>query len=131
MEANLVSMNDFVTEHNDVVSRIITLQEPTFEVLANIDGEKNFISGIFPDIILLDKKSKQPVFIIEVRRNGQIQSCIQQWYTISNLPATLYIVVPENDLSRAKLVATSMGLSAKFGTYKYENNTVTSIHFES
>ena len=131
MESNTITMNAYLQEHDDVVRAIIKAQEPTFEILSNIDGEKNFISGVFPDIILLDKSTKQPVFIIEVKKNGQIQGCLQQWNTISNLPATLYVVVPESDLSGAKLVATSIGLKAKFGTYRYENNIVTSTHFES
>jgi hypothetical protein len=130
MESNTIRMSDKFTEHDEVVRKIIAAQQ-SFEILTNIDGEKNFISGVFPDIILLDKTTKQPVFIIEVKRNGQIQGCLQQWNTISNLPATLYIVVPESDLSGAKLVATSIGLKAKFGTYKYETNIVTSIQFES
>jgi len=130
MAANADTMNDIIIEHNTVVRYMIKLLEPNYVILTNIDGEKNFLSGIFPDIILLDKVTKQPVFIIEVRRNGQIQSCLQQWKTISNLPATLYVIVPENDLSGAKLVATSIGLNTKFGVYTYNNNQVTSFKFE-
>jgi hypothetical protein len=124
-------MADHTREHDDVVRRIIELQESHFEVLNNLKGENNFLSGIFPDVILLDKISKQPVFIIEVKRNGQVSNCLQQWKNIANIPATLYIIVPEAEISSAKLIGTTLGIKAKFGTYGYENDTVTSVHFES
>lgn len=132
METNTITMSDAFIEHDNVVREIARLQQgDRFEVLTNIDGEKNFISDIFPDIILLDKASKLPTFIIEVKRNGFIAPCLQQWKAIASIPATLYIVVPEHDLPQAKLMAATIGLKSKFGTYKYENEKVTSVHFES
>jgi hypothetical protein len=116
-------MESATIEHDKVVHFISEHQKDRFEVLTNFNGEQNFIGNMYPDIILVDSISKQPVFVIEVKRNGEIARCIQQWQSFSRLPATLYIVVPESDLSTAKLVAATHGVNAKFGYYTYDPNT--------
>ncbi len=117
------------TEQYSVVKHIEKILSPNFKVVTNIGAEQHYIGGFFPDIIVMDKKD-DVLFAIEVRRNGQVSNCIQQWKSASNLPATLYIVVPEAELDNAKGIAALNGLKAKFGTYKIgTDKNVESVKF--
>lgn len=91
-----------------------------YNILLNVDDEKHFIGNVFPDIILLDKKVNTPLFVIEIRRNGKIASCMQQWKSHPKIAATLYFVVPQVDLENAKSIAAVSGINAKFGYYTIE-----------
>jgi hypothetical protein len=94
-----------------------------FNILNNLEGEKHYIGSIFPDIIFKDKASDTPRFIIEIKKNGGIAQCLQQWKSASVIPAVLYIIVPENELATAKSVAQVVGLQVRFGTYTVNNTT--------
>lgn len=111
-------MSSEISTHDKVVLKIEELTSGHYNVLSNRMGEKHFIGQIFPDIILSDKVTNKPLFIIEVRNNGNIAQCIQQWKLATSIPATLYIVVPEEELQTAKTVAEVVGLQMKFGFYK-------------
>ena len=110
--------NTPIDERFNVVSAIRDGNSATYEVLTNLEKDAHYVGHMFPDLILLDKVTKLPVFIIEVKKNGNIAQCIQQWKTVTSIPATLYIVVPELDLSNAKSIAEVVGLKTKFGSYK-------------
>ena len=113
-------MENLISEHDKVVAFIRDIQSPHFKVLDNLGGDKNYIAQLFPDIILINKNTEEPAFIIEVKRNGNIAQCIQQWNSVPSIPATLYIIVPETDLATAKSVAQVVGLQTKFGTYSID-----------
>jgi len=117
--------------HDKVVCRIRDGNKERFAVLDNLAGEKNFISGIFPDLIFQDKTSGETLFVVEVKKNGNIAQCLQQWKTIPNIPIILYLIVPEDELSNAKSIAQVIDIPVRFGTYKLdgENNEVT-IRYE-
>ncbi|MEJ0056268.1 MAG: hypothetical protein WDN75_11780 [Bacteroidota bacterium] len=117
--------NNPIDERFSVISAIRDGNQATYEVLTNLDKDVNYIGQIFPDLILRDKTTKLPVFIIEVKRNGQVAQCIQQWKSAPSIPATLYIVVPETELQNAKSVASVVGLQTKFGWYKVTSAGVT------
>jgi hypothetical protein len=109
-------MADF-NEHDAVVRYLIEANDARYKVLSNLEEKKHHVAGMFPDILLRDKADKNLLFIMEVKRNGEIGLCIQLWKTIKPLPAVLYIIVPESDLDNAKANAQLAGLPAKFGTY--------------
>ncbi len=111
-------------EHDDVVRYLCETNNTRYKALNNLEGEKHNISGLFPDIIIQDANNNL-LFIIEVKKNGNIAQCIQQWKNVPEIPAFLYIVVPEGDLSNAKSIAQVVGLQAKFGSYKIENGQIT------
>lgn len=119
------------TEQHAVVQAIEKMLVSHYTVVSNIAQEQHYIGGFFPDIIVMDKISGNVLFAIEVRKNGQVSHCIQQWKSVTpNLPATLYIVVPESELSNAQGIAAVNGLKAKFGTYKMGvNGSVESVKF--
>lgn len=119
----------FKEEHDKVVRYIITKNAPRYTVLDNLEGEKNFVSGIFPDLIMQDKLGNT-LFIIEVKRNGGIAQCLQQWKTVASIPAVLYLIVPEAELTNAKSVAQAVGLSVRFGSYKINEANEVTVKYE-
>lgn len=123
-------MTTEITEHDKVVAKIRDSNSAQFKVLANLGEEQNYIGQMFPDLIFLDKTTEKPLFIIEVRKNGNIAPCIQQWKSALSIPATLYIIVPEPDMPTAKSVAQVVGLQTRFGHYTIDNNDNIIIKFE-
>jgi hypothetical protein len=117
-------------EHDAVVRTLCDSNNARFKVLCNVEQESYHIAGLFPDIILQDKNSDSALFIIEVRKNGGIATCLQQWKNIPKIPAVLYIVVPENDLSNTRAIAQVIGIQVKFGSYKIESNGVATVKYE-
>lgn len=114
------------SEHDRVVSYIRDQFQKRYKVLTNLDDERNYIANIFPDLILINNETDKPDFIIEVKKNGSIAPCLQQWKSLPSIPATLYIVVPVSDLKTAQSVAQVVGLQMRFGTYQIdENNNLT------
>jgi hypothetical protein len=117
-------------EHDKVVENIRDANTGSFNVLTNLVGEQHYIGSIFPDLILKDKTNDIPVFIIEVKKNGNIATSMQQWKSAPSIPATLYFVVPESDLASAKSIAQVIGLQSRFGSYKILDNGSISVDYE-
>lgn len=118
-------MENTLSEHDLVVKTICDANNLHYKVLCNLDKEEYYIAQMFPDIILLDKAGEKPVFIIEVKKNGNIAKCIQQWKSVPSIPATLYVIVPETEETNARAIADVVGLSFRLGTYAINNNQVT------
>ena len=115
-------------EHDNVVNHIANNNKHAYEVLSNVDKEEHYISSVFPDLILLNKETKKPVIIIEVKRNGGIANCMQAWKNVPNLPATLWFIVPELELPNAKQIAQVIGLKARFGKYTLKDGNVNVVY---
>jgi len=118
-------MDTKISEHDRVVEALKRSNSAKYDVLANLGKEEHYIGQIFPDLILLDKITNKPVFIIEVKKNGLVAQCIQQWKAMPSIPATLYIVVPEAEIQNAKSIAEVVGLQTKFGIYTMGEDSVT------
>ena len=117
-------------EHDDVVAYICSNNAAKFNVLNNLGIEKNHVSGLYPDIIIKNKTDEDIYrFIIEVKKNGGIASCLQQWKNTTNIPCVLYIIVPETDLPNAIKIAGTIGIQVKFGSYKIEQSVI-SVKYE-
>lgn len=116
-------------EHDKVVRALSEANKQKYTVLSNIDGEEHHVAGIFPDLLLKDSANNL-IFIIEVKKNGNIAPCLQQWKSVSKMPAILYLIVPETDLSNAKSIAQVIGLQVKFGSYKIDHNNKVVIKYE-
>ncbi len=123
-------MNTPINEHDSVVALIRDTNAAKFKVIANLGEDKYYIGQMFPDLILLDKESDTPVFIIEVKKNGGIAHCLQQWKSQVSIPATLYIIVPETDLANAKSIAQIIGLQTRFGAYTISENGNVTVRYE-
>lgn len=123
-------MDTPISEHDRVVSVIGEANSKQYKVLSNAGKEENYIVQMFPDLILIDKTTDKPVFIIEVKKNGNIAQCIQQWKAVPSIPATLYIVVPKTDLANAISIAQVVGLKTKFGSYYFDENNNVVIKYE-
>jgi hypothetical protein len=126
---SIQTMEALKQEHDSVVKYIENIQKVAFDVLTNIDSPQYNIGGILPDMILIDKNTKLPAFIIEVKRNGDISKCILLWKTIPQ-QITLYIIVPTSDLVQAKSFAIVNGLKVRFGNYDYADGNVINVNFE-
>jgi hypothetical protein len=119
-----------INEHDIVVAAIRDANSARFTPLTNVGGEQHFIAQMFPDIILMDKATNRPAFIIEVKKNGSIAQCIQQWKSVISIPATLYIVVPQSDLPTAKSILQVVGLQARVGSYSIDANNHVTVNYE-
>lgn len=120
------------SEQFNVAQRIREQFAPRFDVLVNSDAEEHFIGQMFPDVILLDKQTKNPLFIIEIKRNGTTAACMKQWKSQPHIPATLYMVVPKTELENAKSMSAYLGLNTRFGYYSInpETKEVTELTFD-
>jgi len=121
---------DNKTEHDIVVANIRDVLSVNYKVLTNLGVEQNHIGQMYPDAIIFDKVTDRPIFIIEVRKNGTIAPCIQQWKSAQTIPAILYIIVPETDLPTAKSVAQVVGLKLRFGSYKIDSDNKATVNYE-
>lgn len=122
-------MSTEVSETARVIADLVKLYSQRYIVLANIEKDEHFIAGAFPSVILLDKETKKPQFILEVKRNGSIAQCIQQWKTQTTIPANLFIIVPESDLPNAQSVAQVVGLRNRFGIYWFDEKGEAKIKY--
>jgi len=123
-------MIELNTEQYKVANLIKDRFDEDFDILINLENEEHYLGNMFPDIILLNKVTKTPLFVIEIRKNGRISECMKQWVN-SNIPATLYIVVPQKELSNAKSIATVIGLKSRFGWYSIDNEgNISDLIFE-
>jgi len=119
------------TEQFKVAQKIKEQFQSRFEVLINLDTEEHFIGTMFPDMVFVDKKTKTPLFIIEIKKNGRIAACMNAWKAATKIPATLYIIVPQLELQNAKSIATVTGVNARFGYYTLDKNgDVLAVTFE-
>jgi hypothetical protein len=119
------------TEQHLVSLKIKELFSSRFEIISNVDSEEYFIGTRFPDMLFLDKKTKSPLYIIEIKKNGAISQCVEQWKKQTTVPATLYIIVPQGELEKAKSVAAITGLNARFGYYTVgENSVISNVIFQ-
>jgi hypothetical protein len=119
------------SEQFKVATKIKELFQNRFDLLVNVDKEEHFIGTMFPDIVFLDKKTKLPLFIIEIKKNGRIATCMQQWKSQPKIPATLYVIVPQSELQNAKSIAAVTGLNTRFGYYTLTaNGDVLNVIFE-
>jgi len=124
------TMDAPVNEHDLIVANIANANKDTYKILSNTGKDDYYVGSMFPDLILVDKTTDKPVFIIEVKKNGNIAQCIQQWKAVSSIPATLYIVVPLTDLPNAKAIAQVVGLNTRFGSYTIDDKNKIIVKYE-
>lgn len=113
-----------INEHDKVVKYLEKSFSNSYTVCSNLGKEEYFISSIFPDLILKNKQTGTIMFIIEVKKNGEVAKCLQQWKTVNNIPAILYLFVPALELSNAKAVAQAIGIQVKFGSYEFVEDEI-------
>ncbi|MFN8277898.1 MAG: hypothetical protein U0T84_10455 [Chitinophagales bacterium] len=111
------------SEQHKVAEKIRSMFVNRFDALVNVDKEEHYIGTMFPDMILVDKKTKSPLFIIEIRNNGQIAACMNAWKAAPAISATLYIIVPKEEFEKSKSMATVIGVRSRFGYYIIDKNT--------
>jgi len=116
--------------HDNVVRYICEQNKNRFEVLNNLKNEEVFVGGLFPDIIFKDKATGKLKFILEVKRNGGIAQCLQQWKTAPVTSAILYIIVPKDELSNAKSIAQVVGIPVRFGYYEIKKTGEVIVKYE-
>jgi hypothetical protein len=129
MVESTATANTNKNDHDAVVRKLAEANKKKYTVLTNLDGEQHHVAGLFPDLLLKDSADNL-IFIIEVKRNGGISQCLQQWKNVQKLPAVLYIMVPEEDLNNAKQIAQVVGLPVKFGSYKIDSSGGVSVKYE-
>lgn len=120
-------MVDYLEEIKSVVFYIENTMKERFQVLSNVDIEQFHIGDKYPDLILLDKESRKPRFAIEVSKNGQISSSLEKWKNIS-IPATLYLIVPKQDLENAKNISSVIGVNTRFGYYTIHEDKIDVVY---
>jgi len=102
------------------------LDKTNHDIYINPGQQKNtHINNYYPDIIITDKNSKAPKFIIEVETPDSINfNETTQWKSYSTLGGLFYLLVPLNLKNQAELLCRQQGIKARFGTYHIENNQI-------
>ena len=117
------------TEREIAQALIPKLNDKAFDIYSNIDGQRVSINGLWPDIVLAAKGTNTVKFIMEIKSTYN-QESVSQWKSyISNISATLYLVVPEETLSRYKNLCNMNDLSVRFVAFKM-NNGIYTFDFE-
>ncbi|MCK5319863.1 hypothetical protein KAJ61_00555 [Candidatus Parcubacteria bacterium] len=121
-----------MNEHDLVIDFIKNRLNGRFDILTNAGQSKNFhIGGIFPDVIVREKESKEILFVMEVETESSIATSVGQWKNYKILPGTFYIIVPEEKIGEVKTLVAASGVNAKFGYYiKSKNNEITRVIYE-
>jgi len=97
-----------------------------YNVYTNPNGEHNTRLGdSYPDIILTPQNSNTVQFIIEVETSDSVnENEIPQWREYSSLGGIFYLLVPIQDLARAKQLCVANTITARFAYYVVENNAI-------
>ncbi len=108
--------------HDRVVRAIKgNLNNKTYDVYINPGQEKNAgIGDNYPDVIMTDKGKNSVRFILEVEVASSVtqDEAEKQWKKYATeISATLYLVVPENSLEKAKKLCQNNNINARFATY--------------
>ena len=105
-----------------------------YKVLTNVRGSRDWhIGDLFPDIIILSRDNDAVLFIVEVETADSIadKETVQQWKKYASLPGTFYAIVPNHELEKAKNLASLNDVKIRFGSYRYSDNNVTTVEYES
>jgi hypothetical protein len=116
-------------EHDLVVRQAQQDLSGIYNILSNLEKAQHQIGSFFPDLILLNKETNRPQFIVEITRNGNIARCLQRWKSVTDLPALLYLIVPESDRANARDISNALGIPIGLGFYKRNGDTIT-INYE-
>ena len=112
-------------EYQLVVNQLEADLANSYDILSNFSKAKYQIASFFPDLILSNKLTQKPQFIIEIRRNGDIARCLQQWKSVPYLPAFLFLIVPETDKDNARDIANALGIQIGLYSYRIDGQNVT------
>lgn len=113
--------------HDNVIQAAYNnLDKLNHDIYTNPGQQKNtHINNNYPDIIITDKNSRAPKFIIEVETPDSINfNETAQWRTYSTLGGLFYLLVPLNLKNQAELLCRQQSIRARFGTYRIENNRI-------
>ncbi len=111
------------------------LDKTNHDVYLNPDGLHNaWIGDNYPDLILTEKGSMTPKFIIEVETIDTVNiiEATNQWKKYATeIKASFYLLVPLSRKIEAINLCKQIGISARFGTYQTDNfGNVTNISYE-
>lgn len=113
--------------HDRVITEITPmLNSQNYDIYTNPGESKN--AGIvenYPDIIMTEKGTKTVKFILEVETHDSINltEAESQWKKYAtDIKATFYLVVPEQEINRANELCKKVGVNVRFSTYSLENN---------
>ncbi len=120
--------------HDKVVAYIQShLDSVKYDIYTNPGHEQNWhIRGQFPDVLVTPKGSKSVQFVLEVETSDTItaEEAKAQWKEYATLPGTFYLIVPQQSLELAKIIAGAQGISAKFGYFVTNAmGQVTNVHY--
>jgi len=111
------------TEKEIAQALISKLNDKAFDIFSNINGQHVSINGLRPDIVLAAKGTKTVKFIMEIKSTYNQESVLQWKSYVSKISATLYLVVPEELLSRYKNLCNMNNLSVRFVAFKKNNGS--------
>ena len=120
--------------HDRVVREIVnSLNRTNFDVYINPGQEKNAgISGNYPDVIMTTKDTTTVKFIMEVEVAETVtqNEATRQWKKYADeINATMYLVVPEASLQKAKDLCQRNGINCRYVTFKLSNGSL-SFNFQ-
>lgn len=115
--------------HDRVVKAIKgSLNNKTYDVYINPGQEKNAgIGDNYPDVIMTDKGKNSVRFILEVEVASSVtqDEAEKQWKKYATeISATLYLVVPENSLEKAKKLCQNNNINARFATFTANGDNI-------
>jgi hypothetical protein len=105
------------------------------DVYINPDGQRNaWIGDNIPDIIITEKGSMTPKFIIEVETldTVNIEEATSQWKKYSTeIKSSFYLLVPLSQKENVINLCKQVDIIARFGTYQTDSfGNVSNIKYE-
>lgn len=92
-------------------------------VFFNLDGAKNKeINGMYPDLVVFDRKGENPIIIEEVETENSIneESAEKKWIPYSGIDnAQFRLVVPRGMKERAMRIVEEKGIASKVVIKEY------------
>ena len=115
--------------HDKVVRAIKgALNQKDYDVYINPGQEKNAgIGDNYPDVIMTEKGKNTVKFILEVEVTSSVTQgeAERQWKKYAKeINATFYLVVPQEQLNKARELCQNNNLSVRFATFEEKNGNI-------
>lgn len=121
-------------DKQSLVKKIKADFERRFRVIDNTGKDKKAVDGTFPDIILMrpiPPENDDILFIMRIENGEKMIDSVAEWKIMSGSRAVPYIVVPEEKLNEAKMLANATNVRIRFASFSHKKNGVLeSIRYE-
>jgi len=116
-----------------IVAAISNNFSDRFRVIDNTDKDRRIVFGTLPDVILMrpvPPDNDDIIFVMAIDDGDDLVGSLPRWRELSRVPASFYIVVPEDKLVEAKRLVSALAISAKFAFYQLDHNEKVRVKYE-